>query len=91
MISCKTSPFVPDPEINEFLTVEVTVELPNFSPGNPELKVFLDYALDVYSTRLKDLYAMQKTGVFISEELEAEITFCQGMIDWINDIVADTE
>ncbi len=91
MISCKTSPNAPDPEINEFLSVEVTVELPDFSGANPELKMILDFALSVYSTRLKDLYAMEKTEAFISDDLQYEIAYCQDMIEWISDIVADIE
>ncbi len=90
--SCLTSPHAhDDPEISEYLTVELTPEFPDFSGANPELDLILQYALSVYSTRLKDLYAMQKTGAFISADLQEEIGYCQDMIDWIGGIVADIE
>ena len=89
MTSCKTNPSVNDPEINEFLTVELTPDFPEFSSDNPELKMILDFALSVYSTRLKDLYAMEKTEAFISIDLQYEIDYCQDMIDWINELVTD--
>ncbi len=89
LTSCLTSPH--DPEISEYLSVELTVEFPDFSADNPELETILKYALDVYSIRLKDLYAMEKTGAFISEGLQDEIGYCQDMIDWIGEIVADIE
>jgi len=84
LTNCETVPVIIE---DDYISISITPEFPEFSKDNPELLKILDFGLDMYSVRLKDLISAEKTGLFISSEIENEIKFCMENIEWIGGII----
>ena len=91
MSSCKTCPNQNDPEIREYLIVDLVPELKIFDFKNPELKKILTMQNEEYSVLLLFLLSMKDTGMFISVSLDEEIIICKENIKWIQDTLNKIE
>ncbi len=87
MISCETSP--QEVKEIEYISVPTYPELMEISDYSPEEKTeLLAYMTNLYSSHLELLLACRSTGLFVNEQIEEEIDYCQRVLDWIESVVS---
>lgn len=89
LISCQT-----DREENNQNSVYLNLQTPLFpealdiqSLSTENKRLVLNYMVEMYSAHLQLLLTCKTTKQFEEEALQAEIDYCQSVINWIYDIV----